>query len=351
MYGSGKVRDDMLCFVNDYSEGAHEKILQRLMETNRESLDGYGADIYSESAKRKIRRACACEQADVYFLAGGTQTNQLVIDAVLNKYEGVVAASTGHINTHEAGAIEHTGHKVLEIPHRDGKLMPEALEGYLRSFYQDENHEHMVFPGMVYISHPTEYGTLYSRRELECLSAICKEYEIPLYLDGARLGYGLACPETDVTLPDVARYCDAFYIGGTKVGALCGEAVVFTRGNTPRHFVTLIKQHGALLAKGRLAGIQFDTLFTDNLYDELGRHAIHMAEILRKAFEEKGYTFFVSSPTNQIFVVLENRQMEQLKEKVRFGFWERYDDRHTVVRFATSWATEESAVRELIDCL
>lgn len=341
----------MLSFVNDYSEGAHEKLLQRLAETNRESLDGYGADRYSESAKQKIRAACACDRADVYFLAGGTQTNQVVIDALLDKYEGVVAASTGHIHTHEAGAVEHTGHKILEIPHKEGKLTPDALEKYLKAFYQDENHEHMVFPGMVYISHPTEYGTLYTKQELQRLSEICGEYAIPLYMDGARLGYGLACPDTDVTLPDVAEYCDVFYIGGTKVGALCGEAVVFTKENTPRHFVNLLKKHGALLAKGRLPGIQFDALFTDGLYLELGRHAMRMAGLLRDAFTERGYTFYIQSPTNQLFIVLENGQMERLKEKVRFSFWEKYDDGHTVVRFATSWATEEKAVRELISLL
>ena len=341
----------MLSFVNDYSEGAHEKLLQRLVETNRESLDGYGADRYSESAKKKIRAACACDRADIYFLSGGTQTNQVVIDSMLEKYEGVVAASTGHIHTHEAGAVEYTGHKILEIPHQDGKLTPEALENYLKAFYRDENHEHMVFPGMVYISHPTEYGTLYAKAELQRLSEICGRYAIPLYLDGARLGYGLACPDTDVALQDVARYCDVFYIGGTKVGALCGEAVVFTKENTPGHFVTLIKQHGALLAKGRLPGIQFDTLFTDGLYRELGRHAVHMAGILRKAFAEKGYTFYIQSPTNQLFIILENKQLARLKEKVKFSFWGNYDEDQTVVRFATSWATKESAVRELIALL
>ena len=229
--------------------------------------------------------------------------------------------------------------------------MPEALEDYLKSFYDDESHEHMVYPGMAYISHPTEYGTLYTEDELRRLSEVCRNYGIPLYLDGARLGYGLACGETDVTLPDVARYCDVFYIGGTKVGALCGEAVVFTRQNTPSHFVTLIKQHGALLAKGRLLGLQFDVLFTDGLYTALGRHAIAMAQILRRVFEEKGYAFFIQSPTNQLFVILENSQMEQLKERVKFSFWERYDDHHTVVRFATSWATEESAVQALAKLL
>ncbi len=341
----------MLYFVNDYAEGAHERILDRLKETNLESTSGYGTDPYCASAARKIREACGCPSADVYFLTGGTQTNQLVIDTMLASYEGVVTADTGHINGHEAGAIEFCGHKVLGLPHKEGKLPADALQRYMEDFYADENHDHMVFPGMAYISHPTEYGTLYTRQELADLSAVCREWKIPLYLDGARLGYGLACPESDVGLSDIARYCDVFYIGGTKVGALCGEALVFTKENTPRQFVTLIKQHGALLAKGRLLGIQFDVLFSDGLYLENGRHALEMAELLRRAFEEKGYPFYLSTPTNQIFIVLENAQMEKLRKKVDFSFWERLDDRHTVVRFVTSWATEESAVRELISIL
>ena len=263
----------MLSFVNDYSEGAHEKILERLMETNRESLSGYGTDKYCDSAKEKIRAACSCPEADVYFLVGGTQTNQTVIDALLNQYEGVIAAETGHVSVHEAGAIEYTGHKVLTISPKEGKISAFDIRRYLETFYNDANHEHMVFPGMVYISHPTEYGTLYSKQELEEISALCGEYEIPLYLDGARLGYGLVSEGTDVTLADIAKYCDAFYIGGTKVGALCGEAVVFPR-KTPAHFMTIVKQHGALLAKGRLTGIQFDTLFTDGLYLEISKNAI-----------------------------------------------------------------------------
>lgn len=341
----------MLNFVNDYAEGAHEKILDRLRETNRESTSGYGTDPYCASAARKIKEACGCASADVYFLTGGTQTNQVVIDTMLAPYEGVVTADTGHINGHEAGAIEACGHKVLGLPHEEGKLPADALRKYIEDFYADENHDHMVFPGMAYISHPTEYGTLYTRQELAELSAVCRDCHIPLYLDGARLGYGLACPESDVELSDIARYCDVFYIGGTKVGALCGEALVFTKDNTPKQFVTLIKQHGALLAKGRLLGIQFDVLFTDGLYLENGRHALEMAELLRRAFEEKGYSFYLETPTNQIFIVLENVQMEELRKKVNFSFWERLDDRHTVVRFVTSWATEESAVRELISIL
>lgn len=341
----------MLHFANDYAEGAHEKILQRLIDTNRESLPGYGSDRYCESAKEKIRTACRCAEADIYFLAGGTQTNQVVIDSMLDKYEGVIAAKTGHINVHEAGAIEYTGHKVLELPQKNGKLAADEIRRYLSAFFGDVNHEHMVFPGMVYITHPTEYGTLYTRQELKDIGEVCAEYKVPLYLDGARLGYGLAGEATDVTMPDIAEYCDVFYIGGTKVGALCGEAVVFTGKNTPPHFMTLIKQRGALLAKGRLLGIQFDTLFTDDLYLENGRRAVRMAGMLRRAFAEKGYTFYLDTPTNQIFIVLENTRMKKLEEQVVFDFWEKYDEDHTVVRFATSWATDEEDVKKLIAIL
>lgn len=341
----------MLSFANDYSEGAHEKVLQKLIDTNMESLPGYGSDRYCDLAKKKIKEACCCEDADIYFLTGGTQTNQIVIDSMLAKYEGVIAAMTGHVSVHEAGAIEYTGHKVLELPHTDGKLSAERIGSYMASFYGDVNHEHMVFPGMVYITHPTEYGTLYTKQELAEISAVCTKYHAPLYLDGARLGYGLAGEDTDVTLPDIAEYCDVFYIGGTKVGALCGEAVVFTKRNTPAHFMTLIKQHGALLAKGRLLGIQFDTLFTDGLYLENGRNAIRMAGMLRNAFEEKGYTFYLKTPTNQIFIVLEDARMMELQDKVIFDFWEKYDENHTVVRFATSWATSEEDVKKLISML
>ena len=259
----------MLDFVNDYSEGAHEKILQRLLETNMEKLSRYGTDQYCESAKQKIREVCECPEADIYFLVGGTQTNATVIDAILSQYEGVVAANTGHISTHEAGAIEFTGHKVLTIPQENGKISAEELKKYLTTYYGDASYDHMVFPGMVYITHPTEYGTLYTKSELEEISAVCHEYDIPLYLDGARLGYALASAGTDVSLTDIANYCDVFYIGGTKVGALCGEAVVFTKNNMPKQFFTSVKQHGGLLAKGRLLGVQFDALFTDSLYFEI----------------------------------------------------------------------------------
>ncbi|MDO4338733.1 MAG: low specificity L-threonine aldolase [Eubacteriales bacterium] len=341
----------MLSFECDYTEGAHERILQKLIETNMEQHSGYGSDIYCESAKEKIRKACQCPQAQVFFLTGGTQTNQIVIDSMLKPYEGVAAAQTGHVNVHEAGAIEFTGHKVMELLQHEGKIYAKELEEFLQGFWRDENYEHMVFPGMVYISYPTEYGTLYSEQELRELSSVCKKYSIPLYMDGARLGYGLMSNDTDVTLPMIAKYCDVFYIGGTKVGALCGEAVVFTKNNMPAHFLTIVKQHGALLAKGRLLGIQFDTLFTDNLYFKVSRHAIEMAERLKKGFREKGYSFLLDSPTNQQFIILENKEMEALKEKVRFSYWEKADETHTAVRFATSWATREQDIDELMEIL
>ncbi len=341
----------MLSFENDYSEGAHEKILQRFLETNLEQAPGYGNDPYCDSAKEKIRVACECPDAEIFFLVGGTQTNAVVIDSVLQAYEGVVSAQTGHVNAHEAGAIEYTGHKVLPIPQYEGKMKASDLEAYLKTFWHDDSHEHMVFPGMVYISHPTEYGTLYSKQELTDLSNVCRSYNIPLYLDGARLGYGLMSKQTDVTLPMIADLCDVFYIGGTKVGALCGEAVVFTKKNMPKYFLTHVKQHGALLAKGRLAGVQFDTLFTDGLYFEISKHAIEMAELLKQGFAEKGYPFFLDSPTNQQFIILEDEKMKVLQEQVRFSFWEKLDDTHTVVRFATSWATPKENIDKLMKLL
>lgn len=336
----------MISFENDYIQGAHPEVLKRLTETNLEPLSGYGTDPYCESAREKIRRECGCPEAEIHFLVGGTQTNAVVIDAMLKGYEGVVAADTGHVAVHEAGAVEYTGHKVLTIPHHSGKIDPGELKEYLEGFYQDANHEHMVFPGMVYLSHPTELGTLYSRKELEEISHICREYEIPLFLDGARLGYGLMSSDTDVTLQDVAQLCDVFYIGGTKVGALCGEAVVFPE-KAPRHFLTSVKQHGALLAKGRLLGIQFDTLFTDNLYFDISRHAIERAEELKRVLQEKGCTFAWKSPTNQQFVILEDSTVRRLKEHVVFSFWEKADETHTVVRFVTSWATRKEEIEEL----
>lgn len=337
----------MLSFESDYIQGAHEKILQRLIETNMKALPGYGSDKYCESAKEKIRQACACEEAEIFFLTGGTQTNEIIIGTMLAPYEGVIAAKTGHVSVHEAGAIEHTGHKVLELPQHNGKLDAKEVKQYLETYWADGNHEHMVFPGMVYISHPTEYGTLYTKAELEELADVCRSYQIPLFLDGARLGYGLMSNDTDVTLPMIAGYCDVFYIGGTKVGALCGEAVVFPKRNMPKHFLTMVKQNGALLAKGRLLGVQFDTLFTDDLYYEISKHAIKMAEDLKRLFREKGYRFYLDSPTNQQFIILEDSQMQKLQQEVAFSFWEKYDESHTVVRFATSWATTEEDIERL----
>ena len=310
----------MLSFESDYVEGAHERILQRLVETNLEQLSGYGQDRYCQRAKEKIQAACRCPEAEIFFLVGGTQTNTVAVDAFLKPYEGVVAARTGHVSTHEAGAIEYHGHKVLELPEHQGKICGNELKALLENFWQDENHEHMVFPGMVYISHPTEYGTLYTKAELLELAAICRSYEIPLYLDGARLGYGLMSRDTDVTLPVIAEYCDAFYIGGTKVGALCGEALVFTKKNMPRHFLAIVKQHGALLAKGRLLGIQFDTLYLE-------------------------------SPTNQQFVLLDSEKYQALQKEAAMGFWEKPDPDHTVVRLATSWATRREDVEAFLALL
>ena len=327
---------DKLCFASDYMEGAHPAILKRMLETNLEHTAGYGMDPYSESAREKIRAACRAPEADVFFLVGGTQTNATVIDALLRPWQGVVAAETGHIATHEAGAIEFGGHKVLTLPQREGKLSAADVAGCVDAWRRDNNREHTVMPGMVYISQPTEYGTLYSLSELEALSAVCREAGIPLYLDGARLAYALATPSNDAALPDLARLCDAFYIGGTKCGALLGEAVVFPRRGAAPHFFTLVKQHGALLAKGRVAGIQFDTLFTDGLYDAIGKSAIAAADRIRRALDEKGYAQAIPSPTNQIFVVLSPEKAKALSRRVEMGFWENLGDGRVVMRLATS---------------
>lgn len=334
-------------FECDYAEGAHPKVLEALVRTNMETLGRYGNDKYSQSAMEKIKAACECPNAEVYFLTGGTQTNQIVIDSMLKPYEGVVAAQTGHIALHEAGAVEFTGHKVLTLPQMEGKISARALRDLLDVFYADENHEHMVFPGMTYISHPTEYGTLYTKDELTEIYGVCREYKIPLFIDGARLGYGIMSKQSDLSLPDIASLCDVFYIGGTKVGTLCGEAVVFTKNNMPKHFNTIVKQHGAMIAKSRLIGVQFDALFTDNLYFDISRHAIEMAEKLKAVLREKGIKLLIDSPTNQVFVVLNNKYMASIRDKVEFSFWEPFDESNTVVRFATSWATTEESIEAL----
>lgn len=339
------------CFSSDYMEGAHPAIMQRLVETNMEQSDGYGSDEYSEAAREKIRIACNAPGADIFFLAGGTQTNAVMIDSILRPYQGVIAADAGHISVHEAGAIEFGGHKVITLPQENGKISAQGIEDIIESYNNDLSREHMVMPGMVYISQPTELGALYSLFELKEISEVCKRNKIVLYLDGARLAYALACPENDVTLPDIAALCDAFYIGGTKCGALFGEAVVIPEHDMIPHLFTMIKQHGALLAKGRIAGIQFDTLFTDGLYMRIGLTAIELSDRIRKALNEKGYEFAFSSPTNQIFILLDKAREKELSGKVEMGFWENADKGHVIMRIATSWATQPEDVDRLIELL
>mgnify|MGYP000010865392 FL=1 len=341
----------MIHFDTDYMEGAHPEVMRRLLETNLEQTPGYGSDVYTKAAKERIREACGCPEAGVFFLVGGTQTNATVIDGLLARHEGVLAAETAHINVHEAGAIEAGGHKVLTLPQHGGKLCAKEVAAYINDFYRDETYEHMVAPGMVYISHPTELGTLYSLSELKELSAVCREAGIPLYMDGARLGYALAAPDTDVTLKDIARLCDVFYIGGTKVGALFGEAVVAPQAQRLPHFFSLVKQHGALLAKGRLLGIQFETLFTEGLYERMGAHAVRLALKLKKAFTDKGYRLYLDSPTNQQFVCLPNEVIDRLSQEATFELWGPRGETETVVRFVTSWATREEDVDRLIALL
>lgn len=337
----------MLSFESDYIIGAHEKVLEALIKTNNEVMSGYGNDAHTENAKKLIKAACDAPESEVFFLTGGTQANQVVISTMLKPFEAVISAKTGHIALHEVGAIEFTGHKVIELDQKLGKLDAASVRDYLETFWSDENNAMMVVPKMIYISHPTEYGTLYTKGELASLRAICDKYGLKLFLDGARLGYGLASRETDMSLPDVARLCDVFYIGGTKVGALCGEAVVFAKGNAPERFLSQTKQHGAMLAKGRLTGVQFEALFEDGLYFEISKNAIDRAEELKELFASRGYEFFLDSPTNQQFIILNDEQMKRIGEKCRFGFWERLSDGRTVVRFATSFATTRADIDAL----
>ena len=341
----------MLSFESDYIIGAHEKVLLALCETNNEIMSGYGNDIHTKNAQELIKDACSAPDSEVFFLTGGTQANAVVISTMLKSFEGVISAKTGHIALHEVGAIEFTGHKVIELDGIDGKLPVGTLKSYLEAFYGDENNSMMVRPGMVYISHPTEYGTLYTKDELTSLRQVCDKYDMKLFLDGARLGYGLMSRQTDVTLPDIASLCDVFYIGGTKVGALCGEAVVFKKGQTPPYFRSQTKQHGAMLAKGRLTGVQFEALFKDGLYFEISKNAIDRAEELKELFSSRGYEFFLDSPTNQQFIILTNEQMETISQKCRFGFWERIDENRCVVRFATSFATTKEDIKKLSEII
>ena len=340
----------MISFESDYDNGCHEAILSRLAQTNDEKATGYGLDDYCTAAKEKIRAACDSPDADVFFLVGGTQTNATVIDAMLHGYQGVLAVETGHINVHESGAIEFGGHKVLTLPSHDGKMDAGELGQWLHDFYADPTLDHMVFPGMVYITFSTERGTIYSLEELQTISTICKRYELPLFIDGARLGYGLMAEGCDVTIQQLAALCDVFYIGGTKCGAYCGEAVVFPRGNAPAHFFTTVKQHGALLAKGRLLGIQFDTLMTDGLYFKIARHAVEQAMRLRDAFIARGYQMYSDSPTNQQFVLLDKATIERLEKDFVFEQWYPVGDMMNC-RFVTSWATPTADVDALIAAL
>lgn len=336
----------MLDFSCDYKNGACRQVLEHLVATNDEITATYGDDKYSRSAAEKIKKACGCPDADVFFIAGGTQTNMTVISSCLRSYEGVIAASTGHINCHEAGAVEHAGYKVIALPHHDGRLSAGELDACMRDFNDNGSRDHMVFPAMVYISYPTEYGTIYSKSELLSIRRVCDEYGLSLFLDGARLGYGLTCDECDIDLPFIAKLCDVFYIGGTKVGALCGEAVVFPKG-APDHFITMIKQRGAMLAKSRVVGVQFDALFTDDTYFKIAKNGSDRAKELKKAFSDRGYGFFIDSPTNQQFIILDDKKLNELSGKVGFEVWERIDPGHVAVRFAASWSTTKEEIEEL----
>ena len=341
----------MLHFDSDYMEGAHPEILRRLAEGNLEKQPGYGTDAICHAARQRIRQACNCTDAAVHFLVGGTQVTTVVIDTLLRPCQGVVAVESGHVNVHEAGAIERTGHKVLALPQREGKLQAKTLRDYLAAFWRDETHEHMVEPGMVYLSYPTEFGTLYSDRELEEIFAVCREYRIPLYLDGARLGYGLAA-ENGLDLPGIARRCSVFTIGGTKVGALFGEAMVAADPQVlPGNFFSLIKQHGGLLAKGWLLGLQFDVLMEDGRYLACGAHGVRLGQKLKRGLLEQGYELWADSPTNQILVILDDAALEKLAGKVSYSVWQPLPDGRTVVRFATSWATPEAEVDTLLELL
>lgn len=331
----------MILFHNDYGEGCHENILLRLQQTNMEQTPGYGEDIYCQKAAEKIRTLCENDTLSVHFLVGGTQTNLTVIDAALRPHQGVIGATSAHIHVHETGAVEATGHKVLAVPSPDGKITPVQIARVVEEQRQSGAVEHMVQPKMVYISSPTELGTWYTLKELEDLHAVCREYGLYLFLDGARLGYGLESKGNDVSLKDLARLCDVFYIGGTKVGALFGEAVVIKSPEIAEDFRYLIKQHGGMLAKGRLLGLQFDTLFTDDLYFRIAAKADRMADQIRGVLEELNCPLLVHSYTNQVFPILPDAALEELRKEFTFTEQERIDENHRAVRFCTSWATTQ----------
>jgi threonine aldolase len=339
--------DNMIHLESDYNNGAQEVVLHHLVETNGDCSQSYGDDRFSQHACQLIREACETPDAQIWFLAGGTQTNATIIDCVLQPYEGVLCPETAHINVHEAGAVEATGHKVIALPSHDGKINVNELQAWLAGFFADETAEHMVRPGMVYITFPTELGTLYTAQELEALHDVCQANGLFLYVDGARLAYGLAA-SNDVTLPLLSRLADVFYIGGTKCGALCGEAVVFPRGNAPAHMLSRIKRHGALLAKSRVVGVQFEALFSNQLYLDIGRQAVALALRLKHLFVERlGYKPFIDSPTNQQFFVIPDTDLEHLRQHIGFEVWCRVDNAHTACRFVTSWATDEAEIAYL----
>jgi threonine aldolase len=337
----------MISFECDYNNGAHPKVLENLVKYNDAKPTPYGFDEFSERAKQRIREAIGMPDAQIFFLTGGTQTNATTIDSMLYQYEGVICVGSGHINVHEAGAVEFTEHKIITITDNNGKMEAKTLDKYLDDYMHDGNKDHAVHPGLVYITFPTELGTLYTAKELNDLYQVCQQYEIPLYIDGARLGYGLMADDCDITLPYLARHCDVFYIGGTKIGALCGEAVVFTNRQAHKHFFSIQKQHGAVIAKGALIGLQFEALFTDDLYFKLSRHAIEMAMQMMQIFQEKGCEFFIDSPTNQQFVILPNETIERLAGHIEFTHWGKADIHHTICRFVTSWATTQEEIDEL----
>lgn len=338
----------MIQFQCDYNEGAHPLIIKRLTETNMEQTVGYGEDPHCEEARRLIKQACQSDNADVHFLVGGTQANTTVIAHILRPYQGVLAATSGHINVHETGAIESTGHKVLAIPTEDGKLTAKQIDEAMQAHIHEDGPEHMVQPGMVYLSFPTEIGTIYSHDELKAIRTVCNKYDLPLFVDGARLGYGLCSPECDLTLPQLAQLADVFYIGGTKVGALFGEAVVIMNEALKRDFRYSIKQHGGMLAKGRLLGLQFATLFTGNLYFDIAQHAIDEAMRIKAALQAKGIGFLIDSPTNQQFPIFSDSQIATLSEHFMLSLWQRIDEEHTAMRICTSWATKPESTDELI---
>lgn len=339
-------------FESDYNNGCLPEILRRLSETNDEKSSGYGFDPYTERAKDRIRKACDMTEAEVHFLVGGTQTNATAIDSLLQGCEGVLSVDTGHINVHESGAVEAFGHKVLVLPGiAGGKMAASQINDYMRKFLADETYPHMVQPDMVYITLPTELGALYSRKELADIYTVCQQYGLRLYVDGARLGYGLMAEGNDIDLPFLAHHCDAFYIGGTKVGALLGEALVYTNTRAPKYIFTIIKRHGALLAKGRVLGLQFDTLFTDGLYFRVSRHAIDMAQALRKVFAKHGLSLGIDSPTNLQFVILSKEQKQRLAEEIAFEIWEPLPNDHLLCRFVTCWATTEADIAALDEAL